>query len=75
MSKTKRQRFETVAQQRVQIILDKLELLSNCSNRNNYDYSESDVKKMFLAIRDQLKRTEIKFDDELKRKKKRTFNF
>lgn len=75
MSKTKRQRFETVARKRVQHILDKLELLGNCSNQNNYEYTETDVKKMFQAIRDQLKRTEIKFDDELKRKKKRTFKF
>ena len=51
MSKTeKRQRFEKVAGNRVQKILDTLQLLKNCSNRNNYEYSESDVEFMFSEI-------------------------
>ena len=44
MEKTeKRQRFEKVASNRVQRILDTLQLLKNCSNRNNYEYNEADV--------------------------------
>lgn len=51
MAKTeKRQRFEKVAGNRVQKILDTLTLLQNCSNRNNYEYSESDVEQMFSEI-------------------------
>ena len=39
---TKRQRFENVASNRVQRILDTLQLLQNCSNKNNM----STLKKM-----------------------------
>lgn len=72
---SKRDRFEKVASKRVQYIIDKLELLSNCSNRNNYDYNDEDVKKMFVVIRDQVKKAESKFNDELSKKTKRTFKF
>lgn len=37
---TKRERFENVASNRVQRILDTLQLLQNCSNKNNYEYTE-----------------------------------
>ena len=46
----KRQRFEKVASNRVQKILDFLNLLQNCSNRNNYEYTEDDVEHMFSEI-------------------------
>lgn len=71
---TKRSRFEKVASKRVQYIIDKLELLSNCSNRNNYEYTEDDVRKMFAVIRDQVKMTESKFNDEVSRKTKKRSN-
>ena len=38
--KTKRQRFEEVAGKRVQFIINKMDQLGNCSNRNNYEYNE-----------------------------------
>ena len=57
--KTKRQRFEEVAGRRVQFILSKLDQLGKCSNRNNYEYSEEDVRKMFGAVKEALKITEI----------------
>jgi hypothetical protein len=68
-------RFEGVASKRVQYIIDKLELLGNCSNRNNYEYSEEDVRKMFSVIREQLRKTETRFTDELNKKSRRTFKF
>ena len=40
----KRERFEKVAANRVQRVIDTLGLLKNCSNRNNYEYSEQDVE-------------------------------
>ena len=45
---SKRQRFEKVAGKRVQKIIDFLTLLQNCSNRNNYEYTETDVEHKFL---------------------------
>jgi len=71
----KRQRFERVAGNRVQAIIEKIDSLAKCSNKNNYSYSEQDVKKMFIAIKSALKRTELKFEDELKKQNKKRFKF
>lgn len=61
----KRQRFERVAGKRVQSIIDKIDSLAKCSNKNNYSYSEGDVKKMFQSIKAKLKYAEQKYDVEL----------
>jgi len=44
-------------------------LLSNCSNKNNYDYSEEDVKKIFFALEENLKLARSAFYTKLKNKK------
>ena len=76
MSKSeKRKRFEKVAGKRVQFIIDKLDLLGNCSNRSNYEYSEEDVRKMFSAIKTRTKQVETLFKEELKKQNKSKFRF
>jgi len=75
MVKTKRERFEIIAGNRVQQIIDKLYLLGNCSNRNNYEFHPEDIKKMFSAIREALNRTEGKFDLEISKQGKKKFQF
>jgi hypothetical protein len=72
--KTKRERFESVASQRVQIILDRLDTLSKCSNTNNYEYSENDVNKMFRAIKEKLRNVESTFYQKSS-KRKNVFSF
>ena len=57
----RRQRFEKIASKRVQKLLDDMDLLANCSNKNNYEYSQADVKKMMAAIRLRLRRLEAAF--------------
>ena len=49
--KTKRQRFITVGEARVNKILDSLDGLYNLANKNNYEYNLEEVKRMFEAIR------------------------
>jgi hypothetical protein len=71
----RRKRFETVAGKRVQTILDKLDSLSNCSNKNNYEYTEADIKKMFSALRERLKIAELSFQDQINKKSKNIFKF
>ncbi len=71
----RRERFENVAGRRVQAILDSLDRLSNCSNRNNYEYSEGDVRKMFSTIREKVKRIELMYEDEVGKKTKKKFQF
>ena len=42
----RRLRFEKVAANRVASILKGLESLEKCSNKNNYEYNSSDIRKM-----------------------------
>ncbi len=71
----RRQRFERVAARRVQLILQYLDILGNCANRNNYEYTESDTRKMFIALKEKLREIETLFDKELNRSNKNTFKF
>ncbi len=67
--KTKRDRFIKVASYRTNQALKYIRLISNCSNRNNYDYSDTEVNKIFSALDEELRITKLKF----KSKKKRDF--
>jgi hypothetical protein len=70
---TRRQRFERYAVKRVQAILENMDRLENCSNRNNYEYDESDVRKIFKAIRDKTNDIENEFNKALNKGKKSIF--
>lgn len=73
-SKQKKDRFKRVASRRVENILNSLQSLSKCSNRNNYEYTEADVNKMLKAIKDEIKLMETLFKKNLKDDNS-TFNF
>jgi len=47
----KRNRFERIAAKRVERVVQALDSLGNCANRNNYEYSPEDVEKMMRTIR------------------------
>lgn len=70
---TRRQRFENVASRRVQKILEQLDSLANCSNKGNYEYTEDDVRKIYSAIKEKVKSTEIMFDIQINRSEKNKF--
>lgn len=61
MSDSKRDRFERVASKRVDRVIKDIQLLANCSNTNNYEYTSSDVEKMLKAIKAELKLLEAAF--------------
>lgn len=63
----RRSRFTKVASNRVQKIIDYLNLLQNCSNRRNYEYDEEDVNHMFEEISKVLKEAKAVFANELSR--------
>ena len=50
----RRARFEKVAANRVANILKGLESLEKCSNKNNYEYNNDDIRKMEKTLRDKL---------------------
>ncbi len=61
MRKDKRTRFTEVAGGRTNRVINDLRLLGNCSNRNNYEYSDEDIRKMFAAIEDELRSCKAKY--------------
>jgi len=65
---TKEQRFRRVAEARVNSILDKLRLLSQTANKNNYNYSDAQVRRIFRALRKATRETEEAFKGVAKRK-------
>lgn len=69
MPSKKRERFEKVASNRVQKVIDFLGLIGNCSNKNNYEYTEKDVELMFKEINRAVKEARILFDKELNKTK------
>ncbi len=74
MASKRRERFEKVASNRVQKILDFLGLLGNCANKNNYEYTEKDVELMFKEINRAVKEARVLYDMELN-KAKTSFKF
>ena len=66
MKNDKQFRFKKVATYRTNQIIKYLDLLSNCSNKNNYEYDQSDVNKIFSAIDDALKETKLKYKSKRK---------
>ena len=76
MEKSKRrERFEKVASNRVQNILKTLDSLEKCSNKNNYDYTEDDIRKMEKAIREKFSDIMKSFSNELNKGSKTEFKF
>ena len=75
MASKRRERFEKVASNRVQKVIDYLNLLGNCANKNNYEYSQKDVELMFKEINRTLKETRILYDKELNKTSKGGFSF
>lgn len=61
MSETRREKFNRLATYRTNAVLDKIRILGNLSNRSNYDCDESDVKKIFGAIEEQVRLLKARF--------------
>ena len=60
---TPNEKFIRIAEARTQKIIDMLQLLGNCSNSYVYEYSMSDVEKIFTAIEYELNMTKKKFGE------------
>lgn len=70
----KRDRFKNVAGKRVQKVLDTIDSLAKCANKNNYEYDEEDVSKMMRALKDKVKILEKAYTSNTK-STKNTFKF
>lgn len=65
---TSHDRFIRLATKRTNVLLEKLRVLGNCANRSIYDYSESEVNKIFNVIEQELKAVKSKFQTKRSRK-------
>jgi len=73
-STAKKDRFKNVAGRRVQKVLDDLESLSKCANKNTYEYSDEEVRKMLKAINEKVLLLKSAFSAS-SRSGKQTFEF
>jgi hypothetical protein len=67
MTESKKAKFKRLAELRGERILKDLQLLSNLSNRNNYEYTEGDVKLIFSTIEEELRLSKMGFQQKKKR--------
>ncbi len=58
----KSQRFKKSATCRTINVLKSLKVLGNCANRNLYEYTESEVEKIFKAVEKKTTETRAKFN-------------
>ena len=61
-SETKVDRFQRVAQKRVQRVLDSLQSLSQCSNKRMYQWNNAQVNKIWNAIEKAYKECRTSFE-------------
>lgn len=57
----KRERFKRLGTQRTNLILQRLKVLGNCSNRSAYEYTEDEINKIFSEIERCVRETKAKF--------------
>lgn len=60
-NETKNERFKRLAIQRGQRLIKDIHLLGNLSNVNNYQYTDSEVNKLFTIIGSELKAQKSRF--------------
>ena len=68
--KENRERFLKVGLNRFKNILKSIEVLQPVSNKVNYKYEESEIKKLFSRIKKELKETENMFNAQERQSKK-----
>lgn len=57
----KKENFKRLASSRTNDVLKRLQVLSNCSNRSAYDYTEEEINKIFTTIERAVKDSRSKF--------------
>ena len=62
---SKNDRFVRLAESRVNSVIEKIHLISNLSNRRNYEYSKEEVMELFEAIEIEIQQSKKLFEAEL----------
>ena len=58
-----RNKFVELAEKRMTKALKDIHLIGNLSNKNNYQYTSEDAKKMIAALENAVKNIKKKFDE------------
>ena len=66
VAENKRDAFVRLAEKRTNGVIERIRVLSNCSNPYAYEYTDEDVRKMFAAIERELRAARAKFQGERK---------
>lgn len=66
---SKQEKFKRIAEARTNKIITTMRLLSNCSNKNNYEFDKEDVEKIIKALEEELKDLKNKFNESIKTNK------
>ena len=66
----KEERFKKIAAKRVQDILHKMDLLKNCANKNNYSYTDGQIRKVVSTIDEKWRFVKTQFNNSKKDKNK-----
>lgn len=64
---SKRDAFVRLATKRTNAVIEKIRVLSNCSNPYAYEYNDDDIKRIFSAIDSELKAAKGRFTAREKR--------
>lgn len=59
-------RFKRLATQRTKKVINALRVLEHCANRTSSDYDPADMRQIFSAIENEVKRVKLKFHTERK---------
>ena len=60
---TKDEKFVRLAERRVNLVLERLAMLGQLSDRKNYAYTDAQVSKIFRAIESEVRATKTRFKD------------
>ncbi len=58
---SRREKFVRIAEARTNKIINMIQLLGNCSNLSQYEYTQKDVDKIFKAIQVELDESKKRF--------------
>lgn len=66
-NESKRDAFKRLAERRTNSALDRIRVIGNLSNPYAYEYTDEDVRLIFLALEQELKAARMKFQSSRRR--------
>lgn len=72
---SKKERFKKITAARISKIDDMLRLIGNCSNKNNYSYTDSDVEELFSALEKSVEEAKSKYEYFLKQSDQEKYKY